>query len=422
MMGWEPLVYSFICGAMLMMSALGLESAAVMPSLVRWDRRFFLVFFGALTMASAVYFLELIAFVAPALRILAKVAYFVQSLCATIPFPMLSVYLLHCCGEDYRKSLLVRVETGLFVTFFVLLAISPFSSAIYDISLDGTMVRGPVYGFMIALLLAMLLFVLLGTVRRRETLSRRHYRAFLVCLVPVMAALLIHLFVSAFLLIDVSLTVSAYSAYRIIVLEATERDLRQQHQIAAQRTSIAVLQMRPHFIYNTMSSIYYLCKEDPDLAQKITLDFTTYLRKNFTAIVSEEAIPFAEELEHTRAYLAVEQAQYEDDLIVDYDVPHTQFRVPPLTLQPLVENAIKHGMDPDSGPLHIVVRTLKTDAGSKIVVENDGTDYAPANDSEPHTALANMRQRLDVMCGGTLAIAPREGGGTVVEVTIPQHG
>jgi LytS/YehU family sensor histidine kinase len=197
--------------------------------------------------------------------------------------------------------------------------------------------------------------------------------------------------------------------------------MRQQREIARQKASINVLQMRPHFIYNTMMSIYYLCKQDSDKAQQVTLDFTSYLRNNFTAIASEDAIPFCDELEHTRAYLAVEQAQHEDRLFVEFDTPHTQFRLPPLTLQPLVENAIKHGMNPDGDPLHIFVKTRKTKDGSEIIVENDGARYDPADDNEPHIALNNIRQRLEIMCKGTLEITPHEEGGTTVKVAIPNQ-
>lgn len=137
------------------------------------------------------------------------------------------------------------------------------------------------------------------------------------------------------------------------------------------------------------------------------------------AVASADPILFTSELEHTRAYLAVEQAQYENSLFVEYDTPHTMFRVPPLTLQPIVENAVKHGRDPYAGALHISVRTRKTDKGSEIVVENDGRGFDPADNSEGHLALNNIRQRLEIMCGGTLTIEPRDGGGTRVTVFVP---
>ncbi len=144
-----------------------------------------------------------------------------------------------------------------------------------------------------------------------------------------------------------------------------------------------------------------------------------FLRKNFTAIASADPIPFSSELEHTRAYVAVEQALYKDCIFIEYDTPHTFFRVPPLTLQPIVENAVKHGRDTYAGPFHISVRTRKTDLGSEIVVADNGRGFVPPDESEPHTALKNIRQRLEFMCGGTMDISPGDDGGTVVKITVP---
>ena len=151
------------------------------------------------------------------------------------------------------------------------------------------------------------------------------------------------------------------------------------------------------------------------------MDFTNYLRKNFNAVASDSTIPFSMELEHTRAYLAVEQAQHEDMLSVDYDTPFIHFRLPPLTLQPIVENAIKHGMDPYRGPLHISIRTRDTDSGTEIIVEDNGPGFDPTDESMPHTALDNIRQRLEMMCNGKLDVRSHNEGGTTVIVTIPDQ-
>ena len=122
--------------------------------------------------------------------------------------------------------------------------------------------------------------------------------------------------------------------YLMVVIQSEQigRHIQQKEKIAQQRASISVLQMRPHFIYNTMTSIYYLCEQDPKTAQQVTLDFTNYLRKNFSAIAKDGTIPFTEELEHTRAYLAVEQIRFEGEMFVEFDTPHTAFKLPPLTL------------------------------------------------------------------------------------------
>jgi len=335
---------------------------------------------------------------------------------------LLAAYVLYCCGESREKNLLFFSVLALFGVFFILLNVAVFATPyFYVITPDNQLNLGFAYPLLIMPIPAMLLIIIVGVIRRRDKLPRYYFRAFLICLIPMMLVVLVHLFTPIYVLVDISLTIAAYSMYRIIVLGSIEQDRRQQREIASQRDRIAVLQMRPHFIYNTMMSIYYLCDQDPQLAKRVTLDFTTYLRKNFTAIASEDTIPFSEELEHTRAYLAVEQAQFEDLLFVDYDTPQTQFRVPPLTLQPIVENSVKYGIDPDSEPLHIQIRTRETDSAYEIVVEDDGPGFDSGSNDEPHVALANIEQRLDMMCGGQLSIAPREEGGTVVKVTIPQR-
>ena len=163
-----------------------------------------------------------------------------------------------------------------------------------------------------------------------------------------------------------SLCISTLSMFAIIIYDQIESYLGQQREIFNQQANILVLQMRPHFIYNTMTSIYYLCAQNPAQAQKVTLDFTNYLRKNFMAIACEGTISFSEELEHTQAYLSIEQAQFEENLFVEYDTPHQNFKIPPLTLQPIVENSVKHGLDPDSEPLHIFISTRETGGGKKM--------------------------------------------------------
>ena len=155
-------------------------------------------------------------------------------------------------------------------------------------------------------------------------------------------------------------------------------------------------------------------------AKEVTEKFTNYLRNNFTANAQDKPITFTKELEHTKAYLAVEQARFEGRLFFEYDTPFTNFRLPALTLHPVVENAIKHGMDPDGDPLHIFVKTRQTANGSEITVENDGPDFDPESDNDdPHIALNNIRQRLYMMCKGSLEIKKRQGGGTSVKVIIP---
>ena len=413
--------FSIVTGALLL-GAMGLWFTAVMPGIDRWNKRFFRAYFIVI-MALCVSFFP--GFVTFYFRFPKAVMYFVlvlESLFNLAPLPMLTVYLLHSASEDVRGNRLLRAVSGLCAASAVLSISAPFTGAFTFVT-EGNHAyfRGPLYPLLLMPMIAVLLLNLSGTMRRRARLSRKVFLGFAISLPPMAAALILNMFFDALPLYDIFFVLSALIMFSFVLSGQIERDLRHQREIADQRASIMVLQMRPHFIYNTMTSIYYLCKQDPDLAQEVTQNFTTYLRRNFTAITNAEPIPFSKELEHTRAYLAVEQAQYEDSLFVDYDTPHTMFRVPPLTLQPIVENAVKHGRNPYAGPFHISIRTRKTDSGSEIIVADDGCGFHPADDGQIHIALDNIRQRLEMMCGGCLAISPNEGGGTVVTVTVPDR-
>ena len=418
--------YAFMLGAAALLSVVGLWFTAILPGIDRWNKRFFLSYFGVLLACCAASSLEVITYLYPVSKGTMYFLLVTECLFLSLPFPMLTLYLVHCCGEDLRTSGLLRAVLILWAVYCVILAASPLIGAFSSFTPDGQYERGPLYPLLLFPLVAILLLNFAGTIKRRNRLSRKAFRIFLIAIVPMTVTMILQMFIDVFPLLDISVVLAGLSMYSLILADQIEHDLRHQREIAQnqleianQRASIMVLQMRPHFIYNTLTSIYALCNQDPKLARQVILDFTTYLRQNFTAVASETTIPFSSELEHTRAYLAVEQAQYPDSLFIDYDTPHTWFRVPPLTLQPIVENAVKHGRDPYAGPLHISVRTRKTDSGSEVVVADDGRGFDPADDTEPHIALKNIQQRLELMCGGHLSITPNNGGGTVVTVTVP---
>ena len=419
MNGDEP--YFFVGGAVLVWVAMILWLATILPGKNRWNKRFLVALFTVFVLFIAACIVDLFVYDKPDLVLTEKIAGYFELLFHSLPVPMFTVFLLHTCGEDWRKSALFRTVLALWGSFFVLLGVAQFTTLMYYVTPENEWVRGPWFPLLAAPVVTGMLLNLAGVVQRCDKLPRKYFHAFLLHLLPLTVASIVHVFSDVLLLIVLCTCISTFSLFGIILYDQIEQYVAQQREIAHQRASIMVLQMRPHFIYNAMMSIYYLCALNPKLAQQVTMDFTVYLRKNFTALVSATPVPFSEELEHTRAYLAVEQVQYEDRLLVAYDTPHQAFSVPPLTLQPIVENAVKHGMDPESAPLCITIRTRKTDAGSEIVVEDNGRGFAlddAADDRNPHIALNNIRERLEMMCDGKLTIHPRKGGGTVVTVVV----
>ena len=419
MNNWLSLVNLSVGIAGLMLTTLGLLMAVVYHPIERVTRRYFIGFFTLLIAYSASIVFEQLSDYMPNPALVVRVGVFLESLSSSLVMPLLTIYLLYLCGESWRTSRLFKATAGLWIVYFLLLVYTQFSDAIYTIDAAGVYERGPLYPLLLvppALIMAINLW---GFWRRRMWLTDKQRAALSVYLLVPLVSMVIQMLFYGLLTVAVGTVLAALAMFVFLLVDQQEIHIRQIEANARKEFDIRTLQMRPHFIYNAMTSIYYITEEDPEKGLKVIRDFTTYLRKMFNSVTRREPIPFEEELEHTRAYLAVEQARFEDKLSVRFDTPHTDFRLPPLTLQPIVENAVKHGMDPESPPLHIAIRTRETAAGSEIVVENDGMDYNPQGDVEEGVGLGSVRARVERMCGGSLDIAPRAGGGAVVTLRIP---
>ena len=418
MISWYAIFNYSIISAALMLALLGLWFAAILHVIDSWSKRFFITYFVILMLCSIVSLADMIIYQYVDINVEIILGFF-ESLLLSLPLPMLTAYLLHCCKKDIKKNTVFRIVFCLWAVFLLLLVSAFFTKHIYYVSPDKQFQRGNWFPLLIIPLNAIMLLNLVCLIRWRKLLSRKYSFAFHIAMLPLAVSLFVHTFTDVTALIDISTVASAVSMFGLIISEQIEQNFRQQQEIARQQASINVLQMRPHFICNTMMSIYYLIPQDAEKAQQVTLDFTTYLRNNFTAIVKPDTIPFEEELAHTKAFLAVEMVRHEGALFVEYDTPHTDFMLPPLTLQPIVENAVVHGVSPDLKALHISVSTRKTDGGSEITVKDTGDGFDTVSDDAPHTALENIRQRLNTLCGGTLNISSQKNSGTTVTVFIP---
>lgn len=427
----------------LMAALMGILLTLTAPYVERWERRFFLALFSLLSAFIACDLLEQTAqyFMGSDFMWLAQAGVFFELLLSVAIVPTFTAYLLRCTGENLRTSPLFRTAIALYVIYVVVIVVAQFSDAVYYLSVkEQCVLPGPFYPALIIPPIALMVLNLVALARRWSVLTHRLRIAFAVCTaVPLVCVFL----QAAFFGVNVLVIGSSLSALILLVLVMTDQmkaHVRQREEAAQRQSQVMALQMRPHFIYNVMTSIYYLCAQDPERAQQVTLDFTDYLRANFAAVAAEADIPFAKELEHTRAYLAVEGARFEDNLVVDIDCPHTAFHLPPLTLQPLVENAVKHGADPEKPPLHVRIATRKDPEFSVVTVEDTGpgfdysilTSEAQKDDTDklllsdgvadwttnPTSALTNIRERLAAR-GSTLDFASRKKGGTVATIRVP---
>ena len=193
-------------------------------------------------------------------------------------------------------------------------------------------------------------------------------------------------------------------------------------QLADSRISTMMSQIRPHFIYNTLGSIEQLCKIDPPKAGELVHNFAKYLRGNLGELDNPKPILMSQEIEHVRHYVSIENVRF-PDMTFTFEMNSDDFHIPALTIQPIVENAIKHGLMKleNGGMIHVIA--YETETEYCISVEDDGVgfDTNALNDDRKHVGLRNIRERLRVMVNGTLEIESRIGVGTKVVVKIPKE-
>lgn len=206
-----------------------------------------------------------------------------------------------------------------------------------------------------------------------------------------------------------------------------ERELRMQQQekeLAQSRIDIMLSQIQPHFLYNTLTTIRHLCDADPIQAKQSLLDFSVFLRANMDALVSKDLIPVERELAHVRHYLALEQQRFGKRLHVAYEISTQDFRIPPLTLQPLVENAVRHGILKREEGGCVIIRIRETVFVYRVTVEDDGVGFSQKEEcaGNSHIGIDNVRGRIAQLCRGRLDIRSTPGVGTEVVITIPKEG
>ena len=193
-------------------------------------------------------------------------------------------------------------------------------------------------------------------------------------------------------------------------------------QLAESRISTMMSQIRPHFIYNTLGSIEQLCELDPPKAGELVHNFAKYLRGNFGELDNPKPIRMSQEMAHVRYYVSIEKVRF-PDMTFTFEMRSEDFGLPALTIQPIVENAIKHGLMKLKNGGSIRVVSDETDTHYWILVEDDGVgfDTSILSEDRTHMGIRNIRERLKTMVGGTLEINSEQGVGTKVLIKIPKE-
>lgn len=183
------------------------------------------------------------------------------------------------------------------------------------------------------------------------------------------------------------------------------------------QTAIMVSQIQPHFIFNSLTAIRALYRTDIKKGEETLVEFSNYLRSNMDSISKNEPILFSKELEHTMSYLNIEKTRFGDDLNVEYIIRYTDFLIPALSLQPIVENAVNHGICKNENGGTIKIVSYKRDKYVYVEVIDNGPGFVyedVMNDGKKHIAIANVKKRIEDMLGGELIVDSKINVGTKV--------
>lgn len=200
---------------------------------------------------------------------------------------------------------------------------------------------------------------------------------------------------------------------------------KMENELLQSKISVMLSQIQPHFLYNTLVVIRQLCDINPKTAKQAVTEFANYLRGNLDSLTLNTTIPFEKEMEHVENYVSLEKKRFGDKINVEYEIEITDFQVPSLTIQTVVENAIRHGITkrPQGGT--VTIRTSEDSNNYIIEIHDNGvgmdlTRPVQQNDNRSHIGMENVRNRIESMCNGSLLFDSTPNIGTTVYMTIPK--
>lgn len=193
-------------------------------------------------------------------------------------------------------------------------------------------------------------------------------------------------------------------------------------ELEESRIAVMVSQIHPHFLFNSLSVIRHLCRTRPELACEALGDFAAYLRANTDALTSTKLIPFSQELRHIQSYLKLEKLRMEERLSIVYDIREEDFLLPPLTVQPLIENAVKHGIFYARNGGTVRLTTFRQGNAVVIEVSDDGVGFDMEENVNAgdriYVGIRNVQTRLNKMLRAQMTVKSEAGKGTTVTIRI----
>jgi len=238
------------------------------------------------------------------------------------------------------------------------------------------------------------------------------------CIIPLLAIIIQNLF-KGYAIAYASIIIAVEVLFFFLNVQKNINLAKEEEKNKDVQIQLMLSQIQPHFVYNSLSSISTLIEIDPDKASKSLDDFTDYLRMNLSSITETRSIPFEDELKHIKTYIELEKLRFSKRINVVYDIKTKDFAVSPLTIQPIVENAIKHGILAKIEGGTVIIKTYEDDDSIFIEINDDGVGFniEDVELGNNHYGINNIKYRIE-KTGGEMFIDSKINEGTNVKVVL----
>jgi signal transduction histidine kinase len=359
-------------------------------------------------------------------QIISMIFIFLESAFAGLLMVIIIGFLLYSAKEkELLKNRLFMISYILFGVYLGILIYTQFSTSIYYVDLQNVYHRGPFYPIILIPPIFLMVWNLVILFIKRNKLKRNEIITFAVCMIFPIIGMVLQMMFYGILLILLFTNIANVYLYIEILRNQMEEYYKRETENALLKIDILLAQIQPHFLYNTLTTIKYICRKDPQKAEEAIEKFTVYLRHNMDSLNMERPISFMEEIKHVKAYVELQQLRFEEDLNVEYNLECTDFKIPTLTLQPLVENAITYGIRKnEQGSGIIKVSSKEYEDSIVISVTDNGRGFDPSKihdgEDRSHIGIKNVKERIKLVVGGELEVESEIGKGTAVKITLPK--
>ena len=305
----------------------------------------------------------------------------------------------------------------------VLQLLTAFTGGMINIDSHNHYTHGPLYPIYMVVYFVLIILIIVGFIQYGRNFRRQNRVSLYAIMIFIIGGILMQELTESYIRTAYLAIAIGLALLYIHVSELAQ--LKTDDELKLKNYEIMESQIKPHFLFNVLSVIREIYQDDVDEGDEALVEFSQYLRYNLDILGKEDMVDFASEIDNVERYLDMQKMRFGDTLKTSFDLQCKDFKVPSLSIQPIVENAVNHGVRKKLyGPGLVTIRSREFDDHYEIQIVDNGPGFDPNNikhdDDKTHIGLENVRERLRIAGKGELKIDSVIGEGTTATLIIPK--